>query len=158
MTRGSLPFAVLAALYLGVVGILTLGPTPWRTRPRLTDYDVLSLTTWLDPATWSRGLTAEFVANIALFVPLGLLLRFALPRATWVGAALLGAGFSVAVEVLQVFGPRISDPRDVVANSIGALAGALIAALAAAVTRPVRRALSRRGVRDQPVPDRRGAA
>lgn len=142
MTRRSIPFAVLTALYLGVVALLTLGPTPWRTRPRLTDYDVLSVGTWLDPATWSRGLTVEFAANIALFVPLGLLLRLALPRAGWLGAALLGGAISVAIEVLQVLGPRVSDPRDVVANSIGAVAGALVAATVAGLSRPLRRRLA----------------
>jgi glycopeptide antibiotics resistance protein len=139
MTRRSIPFAVLAAAYLGVVALLTLGPAPWRTGPRLADYDVLSLTTWLDPSTWTRGISIEFVANILLFVPLGMLLRLALPRATWVGAVLLGGAASVAIEVLQMSGPRVSDPRDVVANTIGALIGAVIAASVAATVRGVRR-------------------
>jgi glycopeptide antibiotics resistance protein len=145
VTRRSTPFAVLTALYLAVVGLITLGPTPWRTGPRLADYDVLSLSTWVDPETWSRGLTVEFAANVALFVPLGLLLRLALPRATWLGAALLGAAISVVVEVLQVLGPRVSDPRDVVANSIGALAGALLAATVAGTARLLRRVPARSG-------------
>jgi len=145
VTRRSIPFAVLTVLYVGVVGLLTLGPTPWRTGPRLADYDVLSPSTWLDPDTWSRGLTIEFAANVALFVPLGLLLRLALPRATWLGATVLGAAISMVIEVLQVLGARVSDPRDVVANSIGALAGALIAATVAAAARLLRRVPAREG-------------
>jgi len=144
MTRRSIPFAVLTAAYLGIVALLTLGPTLWRTRPGLADYDVLSVSTWLDPSTWSRGLSTEFIANILLFVPLGLLLRLALPRATWAGAVLLGGAVSVAIEVLQVLGPRVSDPRDVVANTLGALIGAVVAATIAAVAGGVRRIVRRR--------------
>ena len=144
MTRRSIPFAVLAVGYLGIVGLITLGPALWRTRPRLTDYDVLSLSTWLDPATWSRGISIEFVANILLFVPLGLMLRFALPRATWLGAFLLGGAISVAIEVLQVWTPRVSDPRDLVANSLGALIGALTAAVLAGIGRGIRGVAQRR--------------
>jgi glycopeptide antibiotics resistance protein len=126
MTRRSLPFGVLAVVYLLVVGLLTLGPTLWRTRPASGDYDVLSLSTWLDPDTWVRIGSPEFVANILLFVPLGLLLRLAIPRGTWFGATVFGGIVSVSIEVLQVWTPRVSDPRDIVANTLGALAGALL--------------------------------
>jgi VanZ family protein len=143
MTRRSIPFAVLTAAYLAVVGLITLGPTLWRTRPTQGDYDVLSPSTWLDPDTWSRMLAPEFVANILLLVPLGMLLRLAIPRATWFGAVLLGGATSVAIEVLQMWGSRVSDPRDVVANTIGALIGALIAAAVAGVARAARRGVSR---------------
>lgn len=131
MTRRSLPFGVLAVAYLGVVGLITLGPTLWRTRPARDDYDVLSLATWLDPDTWVRIGSPEFVANILLFVPLGLLLRLTLSRVGWLGAGvlratLIGAAVSVAIEVLQVGTPRVSDPRDIIANGLGTLAGALL--------------------------------
>jgi glycopeptide antibiotics resistance protein len=126
MTRRSLPFGVLAVVYLLVVGLLTLGPTLWRTRPASGDYDVLSLSTWLDPETWVRIGSPEFVANILLFVPLGLLLRLAVPRGTWLGATVVGGIVSVSIEVLQVWTPRVSDPRDIVANTLGTLAGALL--------------------------------
>lgn len=150
MTRRSIPFAVLTAGYLAVVGLITLGPTLWRTRPRLTDYDVLSLSTWLDPATWSRGISIEFVANILLFVPLGLMLRLALPKATWLGALLLGGAVSAAIEVLQVWTPRVSDPRDLVANTLGALIGALAGAVLAGIARGIRGVAQRRERRRRP--------
>lgn len=134
--------AWLTLLYLGVVAIITLGPTLWRTRPADGDYDVLSPSTWLDPATWTRLDSAEFVANILLFVPIGFLLRLALPRATWFGAVVLGGGVSVAIEILQMWTPRVSDPRDILANTTGALVGALVAALADGVRRAVVRASS----------------
>jgi hypothetical protein len=143
MTRRSIPFAVLTAAYLGVVGLVTLGPTLWRTRPTQGDYDVLSPSTWLDPDTWSRMLAPEFVANILLFVPLGMLLRLAFPRATWAGAVLLGGAISMGIEVLQMWGSRVSDPRDVVANTIGTFVGALIAAAVAGLARVARRGVTR---------------
>jgi VanZ family protein len=143
MTRRSLPFAVLAAVYLAVVALVTLGPTLWRTLPNRGDYDVLSPTVWVDPDTWVRIGSPEFVANILLFVPLGLLLRLAVPRAGWLGAAVIGGAVSVAIEVLQMWSPRVSDPRDVVANTLGALAGALIGVVVSAVARWTQRGVAR---------------
>lgn len=158
MTRRSAPFAVLAVGYLGIVALITLGPTlitsglnPWRTRPDLGDYDVLSLSTWLDPDTWSRGYSTEFLANILLFVPLGVLVRLALPRLGWIGAVAFGGTVSITIEVLQVWTPRISDPRDVVANSVGALIGALLAAIVVGVSRLLRRAAERSAIPTQSV-------
>ena len=139
MTRRSIPFAILAIVYLAGVVFLTLGPTPWRTREAIGDYDVLSLSTWLDPDTWNSGGSTEFTANILLFVPLGLLLRLAFPKATWFGAVVLGGAISVAIEVFQVWTPRVSDPRDIVANTTGALIGALAAAILAGIHRVVTR-------------------
>lgn len=151
MTRRSLPFAVLAAVYLVLVGVITLGPTLWRNPWSQNDYDVLSLSTWLDPATWTRLGSPEFTANILLFIPLGLLVRLAIPRATWFGAVAIGGTVSVAIEVLQVWTPRVSDPRDLVANTFGALVGAVLGAVMSAIAgRGIRRAeLSRRFTRDE---------
>lgn len=140
MTRASRVAAVATVAYLAVIVALTIGPAPWRTGPIESDYDVLSLSTWLDPATWRGGVAREFTANILLFVPLGVLLRAAIPRATWVGATVLGAATSFVIEVLQMWTPRVSDPRDVVANALGALVGALLAAIAAGIHRLVQRA------------------
>ena len=140
MTRAARAAAALATVgYLALVGILTLGPTPWRTGPTDADYDVLSPSTWLDPGTWSNLDSREFAANILLFVPLGFLLRFVFPRGGWVGAVLAGAAISVVIEVLQTFTPRVSDPRDLLANTTGAIVGALIAAIVVGIRRTVMR-------------------
>lgn len=140
MTRAARAAAVLAtAVWLAVIGVITLGPTLWRTGPTDDDYDILSPSVWLDPATWDNLDSREFVANILLFVPLGFLLRAAFPKATWVGAAALGAVVSLVIEVLQVFTPRVSDPRDLLANTLGAIVGALLAALIATVAKSLKR-------------------
>jgi glycopeptide antibiotics resistance protein len=139
MTRRSLPFAVLAVAYLAGIGMVTLGPTLWRTLPNRGDYDVLSPTIWLDPDTWVRLGSPEFIANILLFVPLGLLLRLGIPRTGWLGTVLVGASVSGAIEVLQMWSPRVSDPRDVVANTLGGLIGALLGVIVSAIARRVPR-------------------
>lgn len=74
----------------------------------------------------------QFVCNIALFVPLGALLRRA-PLVT----ALAGAGVSVFVEATQLTGLwfqfpcsyRVFDVDDVIANTAGALLGSFAAPL-----------------------------
>ncbi|MEX2563361.1 MAG: VanZ family protein [Nitriliruptoraceae bacterium] len=64
----------------------------------------------------------EMAANVALFVPLGLVLGFWWPhhrRVVWSAVAL-----SVTIELLQLrLEDRVSDPVDVVANSLGAWLG-----------------------------------
>jgi glycopeptide antibiotics resistance protein len=130
--------ALLAAVgYLVVVAVITLGPTPWRTRPAVEGYDVLSLSTWLSAGTWASGRPQEFLANILLFVPLGLLVRLGVPRLTWIFAGAVGVSVSVAIEVLQVGSVRVSDPRDLVANSVGAVVGAVGVAVGALAARAV---------------------
>jgi len=78
----------------------------------------------------SRG---DLVANLLLYMPLGLCLVLAWP-ARWRRVAALawtvfaGTALSVAVELLQVYASsRVSSLTDVVINAIGTLAGSLIA-------------------------------
>lgn len=70
----------------------------------------------------------EFLANIALFVPLGLLLVAAWPRANaWV-VLLLGYSSSGTIELVQTLLPsRFPTLSDVIANTIGTAIGCLIA-------------------------------
>jgi VanZ family protein len=68
----------------------------------------------------------EFVANILMFVPLGLLLTLLL-RHHWYGV-ILALVISVAAELAQAFIPsREPSLRDVLANVLGAAIGAGIA-------------------------------
>jgi VanZ family protein len=74
----------------------------------------------------------ESVANALLFMPFGLLVAIAAER--WqpalrvVTAGLLALGFSIAAEAVQglLLPERTVDPRDVVANTAGAVIGALV--------------------------------
>lgn len=73
----------------------------------------------------------EFTANIVLFVPLGFLLPMALKSfrsRPVVLTAIVGFLFSCGIELLQFIVPgRVSDPRDLVSNTLGAIFGAIIA-------------------------------
>ena len=68
---------------------------------------------------------AEFAANIALFVPLGLLTALLLPRRRWWVAFVVLVALSVGIEAVQAFGLpyRQASPRDVLGNSLGAAIG-----------------------------------
>lgn len=72
----------------------------------------------------------EFIANIVLFIPAGLLLAVLLgPGRRWL-AMLAGVALSTAIEFAQgiLLPARVATLSDIVANSTGALVGVLIAA------------------------------
>lgn len=123
-------FAVVTVGYAAAVGYVTLGEVPWRTAPNESAQGVLSPSTWADPVTWEYGSPVEFMANVAMFVPVGLLLCLALPRLALPAVLALCVAFTAAIEILQLPLQRVSDPRDLVANTAGALLGVGIGAVA----------------------------
>lgn len=122
---------VLFAVYLVALARVTL----W---PQLADDDgfdlVHTILTWL--SSLGIGLTysvTEFLANIALFVPFGILVSLLLPRRpAWMVIA-LGLATSTVIELAQLlFLPhRVSDVRDLVANTLGTALGVGILLLVA---------------------------
>ncbi len=120
--------AVVAALgvYAALVLVVLIAPVSYADIVHAIDAvlrDGLGL-------SWFGSGWIEFVANVLLFVPLGLLLALLFDR-PWVGVAACLA-VSVAVEVAQfVVPPRQASLRDVIGNTIGALIGAGIAWLLA---------------------------
>jgi hypothetical protein len=116
------------ALDLAVVGWVTLGPQPtglvraagvWRLLGFVREHPSLSWITY--------GLI-EFGANVAMFLPVGVLLLLLMGRRGWWAAILGGFALSVAIEATQLFLPgRVSDIRDLVANSLGTALGVLLA-------------------------------
>lgn len=139
---------VVLAVYLAVVLGVTLWPAPVTEGANKDIIDRI-LTVSHDagvPASFTFH-TLQFVANVAMFVPLGLLAALLLPqRLIWlvlVGAPLLSA----AIELTQLLGltARQADVWDVVANSLGAWLGVAIALGILAMLRArARRAASRR--------------
>jgi glycopeptide antibiotics resistance protein len=121
-----LPTAVIGVLYLALVAYLTLGEVPWNTLTNEARFGVLSLRSWLEPETWTTGTIFEFTANVLMFVPIGLLLRLALPRAGWPAVLGIAVAITVAIELAQIPLDRVSDPRDLVANSVGAVIGVIV--------------------------------
>lgn len=135
----SVPFALAAVLYLILVSYITLGSVPWPTASNEASHGVLSAGTWLSPVTWSSGSSFEFMANVAMFVPIGLLFRLALPRQSAMVALAAALLITVVIEIVQIPLDRVSDPRDLVANSIGAFVGAVVGALSLRAGRDAKR-------------------
>jgi glycopeptide antibiotics resistance protein len=72
----------------------------------------------------------EFLANIALFVPIGVFLLLLFGAGGWWLAAIGSFAMTAVIETLQQGIPgRVSDDRDLMANTIGALIGIVIALL-----------------------------
>jgi glycopeptide antibiotics resistance protein len=125
------------------------GSTTWAARTALVAYLLLpaSLTLTSAPATGAlqgfhealrsivQYLTftdvqvslreAEALANVLMFIPIGLLLPLALPRAYLSALLLLAVAGSLAIETTQYLAlpDRVPSLLDVVMNSVGAAAG-----------------------------------
>ncbi len=123
------PFlGLLTLLYLGFVGLVTLTPgsdsinysdLAARVLARLQRYPELDrLTIHLSVPR------IEFLANIGLFVPLGVFLLLLFGTRFWWVALAAGIVLTSMIEQVQKQIPgRVSDPRDVAANSIGMFVG-----------------------------------
>ncbi|CAN5169156.1 hypothetical protein BH11ACT2_BH11ACT2_04970 [soil metagenome] len=123
------PFLTAATLlYLGLVGWITLGPQPldsgqvaWLNRA----IAVLARHPATDWLTYSR---VEFLANIAMFVPVGVFLVLLMGRKLWAPAVVVGIALTFTIEFIQLFLPtRVPDVRDLIANSTGAAVGVIVA-------------------------------
>jgi VanZ family protein len=129
------PFlSLLTLLYLGFVGLVTLMPASnsldysdlaTRVLARLQRYPDL------DPLTGRLSVErVEFLANIGLFVPLGVFLLLLVGTRLWFVALMAGIVLTSMIEAVQKEIPgRVSDPRDVAANSIGMFLGVALALL-----------------------------
>lgn len=73
-------------------------------------------------------LTIEFIGNILMFVPLGILTALLISRRNWWMLLFLGTVFSGLIETAQyLFLPeRYPEVRDVASNTIGFLLGAIV--------------------------------
>jgi glycopeptide antibiotics resistance protein len=131
-------------VYLGVVGFITLVPqqrtegSDWLLWAVLDFFSRHSLTDWISYSV------LEFWSNVLMFIPVGLFFLLLLGRRRWWLAVLLGVVLTCGIEFAQLFIPtRVSDPRDILANSTGAFIGVL-AALVATWPAAVRAARQRR--------------
>lgn len=143
------PFlSLLTFAYLGFVGLVTL--TPAAEQP---DYSALAARVLarlerypdLDPITARLSVDrVEFLANIGLFVPVGVFVLLLFGSRLWWVAVAGSIALTSAIETAQRSIPgRVPDPRDVVANSIGAVIGvalALVLTLPSTLRRRRRRA------------------
>ena len=106
---------------------------------------------------------ANVYGNIAMFVPLGVLLVWLWTSpliARIIMATLAGAGLSLIIELIQLTLRRVADIDDVILNGSGALLGAVAAALVVVLLRIVTwagRRWRRRGGRDKVADAPRGS-
>lgn len=147
MTRRlMLPLVTLG--YLALVAWATMGPVSWHAIGYEASYGVLTPSIWFERSTWMIGSPMEFAANVAMFVPLGVLFALLAGPRRWGWALVAAGGASLAIEVVQIpIADRISDPRDLLANTAGAAigiaivgAGWLVRSAWHAITRPAERA------------------
>lgn len=78
----------------------------------------------------------EVLANVAVFVPVGVLAFLLTPRRRWPLSLLVGPGLSVAIESAQevALPHRAATVSDVLANSTGATIGVCLAVLCTLLT------------------------
>lgn len=119
--------SLVTLAYLGLVGWLTLTPDPLGPSQGDLVVRVAARLQRLPHLAWLSFDRFEFLANIALFVPVGLFLLLLVGTRWWWIAALAGFALTTLIETAQRSIPgRVPDERDVVANTLGTLAGVLV--------------------------------
>jgi VanZ family protein len=120
--------ALLTGGYLAFVAWLTLTPQAYASDHIAIIYRVLAAVHRHGYLLFIDDRRLEFLANIALFVPVGMFLMLLFGTRLWWLA--LGASFALttAIEVAQRSIPgRVPDERDLLANGLGAVIGVLVA-------------------------------
>lgn len=123
------PFlSLLTGGYLAFVGWLTLTPQVDAAQHISVIYralDVLHRHGYLQSVDDAR---LEFLANVALFVPVGMFLLLLLGNRLWWLALVASFGLTAFIEFAQGSVPgRVQDERDLLANGLGAVVGVLVA-------------------------------
>lgn len=119
--------STLTVAYLALVGFVTLGPRPFDGATENLVYRVIDVLARFEATSWITYDRVEFGANIAMFVPIGIFFLLLLGRRRWWLAILAAATLTVGIETVQLMIPgRVSDTRDLVANTTGAVAGVVV--------------------------------
>lgn len=129
---------ILGIPFLLGLAALTLSPSRVeQTAPALLD-EVLRILRDDLAWTWMGFNTLEVLANILVFVPVGILAFLLVPRRFWLLAFLVGPLLSLAIEGVQwaALPARAATLADVLANSAGATIGVGLAVIATLLTAP----------------------
>jgi VanZ family protein len=122
------PFlSVVTIAYLAFVGWVTL--TPGSDAPTQSDLvlRVLAHLQGYHHLEWLTFERAQYLANIALFVPIGLFLLLLFGSRLWWLAVVAALAMTSSIETVQKVIPgRVSDDRDIAANTLGAVIGVLL--------------------------------
>jgi VanZ family protein len=122
------PFlSVVTTAYLAFVGWVTL--TPATDAPTQSDLvlRVLARLQGQPHLGWLTYDRAEYLANVALFVPVGVFLLLLFGTRYWWLAIAAALFMTSLIETAQRSIPgRVSDDRDVAANTMGAVIGVVV--------------------------------
>ena len=119
--------SLVTLAYLALVGWLTLTPDPTNGSADTLLVRVAARLEREDPLSWVTTSRLEFLANIGLFVPVGLFLVLLVGTRLWWLATLAGFAMTVGIELAQRSIPgRVPDERDIVANTLGTLLGVVV--------------------------------
>ena len=123
------PFlSLMTFAYMGFVAMVTLTPASRAPIPIglvVRVLDALHRRGYLETLTVDR---IEFLANIAMFVPIGVFLLLLVGAERWWIAVFLPFFMTVFIETAQRNIPgRVPDPRDILANTMGGVAGVFVA-------------------------------
>lgn len=120
----------VTAAYLLVVAWITLDPFPADPHRNTLLEGLLATFASTTLLAWIDFDVVEFTANVLLFVPVGVLFAVRLGRGRWWLAFALGVAMTLTIEFVQLFLPaRVSDARDLLANTLGTLIGIGIVAV-----------------------------
>lgn len=125
---------VVTGTYLLIVAWITLNPFPPDPHRNglleglLAAFATTPLLGWIDYDV------VEFTANVLMFVPMGILFTLLWGVWRWWLVLAVGAAATLIIEFIQLFLPeRVSDPRDLLANTLGAALGILLVVLGSAI-------------------------
>jgi glycopeptide antibiotics resistance protein len=113
----------LSAGPLLAIGLIVFAVVPWWSFRDHSHWDKVEWVPFTAPVP-----LRDVVANVALFVPLGVVIaRRSLPRRRVFNAACIGAAISIVAELAQVYShSRFPTATDVIANVLGAVAAAAL--------------------------------
>lgn len=130
--RRSAVLPLLIAAYLAAVAWITLNPAPGNPAGNPLLRALLRAFSAVPGLSWIDYDVAEFSANVLLFVPMGVLFTLLLGVWRWWLAVAIGVVATLVIEFAQRFLPeRVSDPRDLLANTLGTLLGTAVVVLSA---------------------------
>jgi glycopeptide antibiotics resistance protein len=123
--------SLLVVVYLAALAMLTLTPSPVGDRAFSLLGRLVAVLQGHERTDWVGYSLVEFVANIVVFVPLGLLVALIVGRRHWLMVIMTGLLASCWIELAQGIwiGDRVADARDIASNTIGTALGVVIALL-----------------------------
>jgi VanZ family protein len=125
---------VVTVIYVSLVALATVTPA-WLPRAVFDGLFGIDRGSVTPAAPAADASDVDFVANILMFAPIGLLLVVLLGARRWAVALATAVAFTVLIECVQVGIPsRVADVNDVLLNAGGALLG-VVAALVLARAR-----------------------